>query len=263
MSQCWVSPGTGGPPPHALTQLRLVLADVGTEALGDVRDRRGAVAERAGLARGAGQFDRRRQLQRSPAASSAAVPSVSRNRMLDRSGGPAPAGGEQVVVHLHDELAAGLHGGSRHRLEERLAGARGPGVDPRPCRRCRPASPKQVQPSPGVSASLGGPAPRARARSGRRWRGARCRRSGAGTGCRSGTPASVSFGSITKQRYRRCRRWGDGVYGAAGEVHESLAGPQRRRRCDRGGVVAGARGPVCTSRGAAGGGRGRAGPAGR
>ena len=261
-SQCWVLPGTGVPLLHASTSCAAVAPTSApkrwvTSAMAAV-----AVAERAGLAAGAGQFDRRRQLQRVAAAwwlpcrRSAAA-----GRRLVGSGGAA-AGGEQVVVHLQDEQAAGLQPESDVVLQEGLGGAGRPGVDPRRLlllavqAGVAEAGPA-LAPVVGV---LGAGRRRVRGRDPRRRsRGARSARSAAGTGCRSGTSASVRRGSITKQRYSsvppvgRRRRVGP----RHGQVEEPLAGAQRLRRL-RSARTCGM--PACAGRGcrcaAAGGPRG-------
>ena len=127
-SQCWVLPGTGVPPPQALISPSSVAADFGAEPLADVGDCSGAVTQRPGLAGRAGQFRRRPKRHRDQRFGGwCAVGQSQPDAGLVRFAG---AGGEQVVVNLHNQQAAGLQLVSDVLLEEGLGGAGGPGVDP-------------------------------------------------------------------------------------------------------------------------------------
>ncbi|MGW4947307.1 hypothetical protein ACWEOZ_37630 [Actinoplanes sp. NPDC004185] len=100
------------------------------EALGDIRDSGVAIAQRADGTRLAGQLDRRRHQggfqapQRRPAV---------RDPHPDAGPVGRPAlirDAEQVVVHLHDQLAARRHLEAETGRHERLTGARSPVRDP-------------------------------------------------------------------------------------------------------------------------------------
>ena len=97
------------------------------EPLDHVGDRRRPVAERAvGVAGPAGQLDRRRQQhrrQRGEVLGAGRQPEQGRRAVGARAA-------EQVVVHLHDDLAAGRERRTEARCVDRLRGARRPGAEP-------------------------------------------------------------------------------------------------------------------------------------